>query len=622
MPKINVLSKEVASLIAAGEVVEKPASVIKELIENSVDAGSKRITVEIKNGGVTYMRVTDDGCGISNEDIRNAFLPHATSKISSAEDLDKIFTLGFRGEALASICSVSRVGVITKTSGQETGISYVIEGGVETDLTESGCPEGTTVIVRDLFYNTPARAKFLKKDQTEGNYIVDVVSTQALSHPEISFILIRDGKTVLNTTGSGDLFTVISQVLSKEFAQTLVSASYVQGSYSVKGYLSKPSFGRKNRAMQYFFVNGRYVRIPSACAALDEAYRHAEMTGKYPSCVLFIDLPLDLVDVNVHPSKTEVRFSDDRSVFGLIYNCARLSLLNTDHSPIDELSLTRQNVSPAPDEPISYDQAKIVSEDPIDSKPIVAPSLIDRSNERPPLPRIIEADAFLREEKRTVLRDESYLDIDAADDKPDTKDDPVELPDKKIITPDFVYIGEVFKTYLIAESDGKLLFIDKHAAHERIIFNRLMKRKSAQDIQTVIPVNFKPSSREYEILLQNKELLLKAGFEIDDFGNGSLIITGVPGFLGNEDPVDALCEIAGKLLGGGSVSNTNKTERIFETIACRAAVKAGSDMTLSEAVDFIGDVLSDPEVTTCPHGRPVVIEISKKDFDKRFGRLG
>jgi DNA mismatch repair protein MutL len=671
MAKINVLPKHIADLIAAGEVVERPSSVIKELMENAIDAGATSLTVEIRNGGVTYMRVTDNGSGISRDDIRNAFVSHATSKILTEEDLHGIGTLGFRGEALASISAVSRVDVLTRTPDDEAGTVYKIEGSEEVLLSDAGCPEGTTIVVRDLFYNTPARMKFLKKDVTEGNSVAGVVDRIALSHPEISIRFIRDDKQILVTPGNGNLKSTIYSVFGKDFSNALLETSYELNGVSVDGFVSKPTASRPNRSMQFFFLNGRLVKSMTASAALERAYKDSIMVGKFPACVLNINLPLEMVDVNVHPAKTEVRFSNERPVFDAVYYAAKNAITVKD-TP-NRLTLAQQELQrQAPFKPETGEQIKLDRKKPGRTE---LPEKIEGfwSKELPkewerkgsgsskkkktPTP-LTASDKPAAETTGTAevaaaveeLKKEAFAEPKAAEtpkpdsgpvqyvrkadrpaEEPKKAPEPEELPvveDVPVVPfseetelPDFRIIGEAFKTYILVELEGKMLMVDKHAAHERILYDRLIANKEpVQSQMLLMPVTVSLSKEEYSAVLEQADLLKEAGFEVSDFGPGLIAVREVPVMLENEDVTVLLSEIAGKLLDKSDPTPA-KLDWMYKNMACRAAVKAGDDTPPAEQEKFIEYVLSHREVRYCPHGRPILIEMTRPELEKTFGRI-
>lgn len=689
MAKINVLPKHIADLIAAGEVVERPSSVIKELMENAIDAGATSLTVEIKNGGVTYMRVTDNGSGILREDIRNAFVSHATSKILTEEDLHGIGTLGFRGEALASICAVSRVDVLTRTADDDVGTVYKIEGSEEVLLSDAGCPEGTTIVVKDLFYNTPARMKFLKKDVTEGNSVAGVVDRIALSHPEISIRFIRDDKQILVTPGNGNLKSTIYSVFGKDFSNALLETSYELNGVMVEGFVSKPTASRPNRSMQFFFLNGRLVKSGTASAALDRAYKDSIMVGKFPACVLNITLPLEMVDVNVHPAKTEVRFSNERPVFDAVYYAAKNAITVKD-TP-NRLTLAQQELQrqtpfkQETGEQIKLDKKKLgrtelpekiegfwskelpkewerkgsgSSKKKTPAKQPEAPAVptpvpltasdkpVSETTKTPEVEAAVEElkqEAFAKpaetpKEEKGPVPYVRKADRPAEEPKPEAPKAPEakparpeELPvveDLPVVPfseetelPDFRIIGEAFKTYILVELEGKMLMVDKHAAHERILYDRLIANKEpVQSQMLLMPVTVSLSKEEYSAVLEHTDLLAEAGFDVSDFGPGLVAVREVPVMLIKEDVTQLLSEIAGRLLDK-SDPTPEKLDWMYKNMACRAAVKAGDDTPPAEQEKFIEYVLSHRNVRYCPHGRPILIEMTRPELEKTFGRI-
>lgn len=659
MPKINVLSKQLAELIAAGEVVERPASVIKELLENSIDAGADTVTVEIKNGGITYMRITDNGCGISREDIRNAFVSHATSKIANADDLNTIMTLGFRGEALASISAVARVEVMTATPDENIGTRYVIESGEEILCDDAGCPKGTTIIVRDLFYKTPARMKFLKKDVTEANAIAGVIDRIALSHPEVSIRFIREGKQVLITSGRGDLHTCIREVFGKEFSETLIPASAETNGVKISGYVSKPVAARPNRNMQFFFINNRLIKTGTGSAALSEAYKNSIMVGKFPSCVLNIELDPSLVDVNVHPAKTEVRFSDERMIFNAVYYACKNALAAGDtpkqvreikkdfykapEKPAEQLVINQKS-EPVKDfwqhipktqtpvqasKPVAPVEVKpVVDVRPVEVKPVEPQSVARLSSpcDKPSIQPETTEDILLHSQpKKQEEPAETEVPVISVVPVENVQSEPVIEPQKEINTfkeEEFLLIGEAFKTYIICEYCGKMVIIDKHAAHERIIYEKLKKESGERTPQLLLlPVTVTLSKEEYSATLENLELINSSGFDVEDFGGGCVIVRECPMELSADDVEDVISEIAGRFVDKKQDVAFEKLDWIFHSVACRSAIKAGNFTSRLEMERFAKQLLSMPDIRYCPHGRPVLIEMTKRELEKNFGRI-
>lgn len=656
MPKIKVLPKEIAELIAAGEVVERPASVIKELMENAIDAGSSSVTVEIKNGGITYIRVTDNGCGISREDIRNAFISHATSKISTRDDLYAIGTLGFRGEALASIAAVSNVEVLTRTTEEETGTRYCISAGEETLVDDAGCPLGTTIVVRDLFFNTPARMKFLKRDVSEANAVAGIVDKIALSNPDVSIRFIREGKSALFTSGSGDLKTAAYEIFGKDFADGLIEADYSFESVKISGLVSKPTKSRPNRNMQFFFVNGRLVKSGTASAALSEAYKNSIMVGKFPYCVLNITTAPGLVDVNVHPAKIEVRFANERTVFSAVYYAAKNALEHRDEAPKVTIPRTAQTelfepVRPKteqmrlpekqpdfwnrmssseyrsaqqPEKP-TYQQSAarediitVASPDKkpetADSEPSTIQHFLDAQRAKKEETAVIEADIRPElSEKAATLPDEKPEETARAlDTAVDEK--PAELP--------VTVIGEAFKTYIIVQQGESIFLVDKHAAHERMLFNELVKNDSKRSTQMLLtPITVTLSKEEYSSVLDNLDMLMQAGFAVEDFGYSVVIVRECPMEISADEVADVVAELAGYLVENRQKLISEKKEWLFSLMACKAAIKGGMYTTEYERELFIKRLFASPEIRYCPHGRPVMIEITRRELEKNFGRV-
>lgn len=647
MPKINLLPQHISELIAAGEVVERPASVIKELVENSIDAGSTRIIVEIQRGGILYMRITDNGCGISHSDVPLAFMRHATSKISTDKDLDNISTLGFRGEALAATASVSKIEMFSKTADRDLGSHYLIEGGNEVLFEETGCPDGTTIIVRDLFFNTPARMKFLKKDVSEGNAVSSVIERLAISHPEISFKLIREGKQTLSTTGDGKLESAIYSVLGRDFSKSLIPVNNDNNGVLVNGFICKPVFCRQSRAGQYVFLNSRLVHSGTVTAAVEQAYKNSAMVGKFPAFVINIDVPFDSVDVNVHPAKTEIRFSDERRIFDSVYYAVKNALSKGDTRPNVQFKAPTKAVLPnfnTNNE--SYSQDKLdLSTKPKENvdKCIPKTQTVQPVKTESPV-RLCDNNVpdFYKQEnsidvptKKTIApitqtkvtdanKHKKYttdIDIVCDDEEDDFNDLPKEaFKEKEIEELPVKLIGEAFQTYIIVECDKSVYLIDKHAAHERIIFNKLKKEETVEIQQLLAPVTVRLSETECEALVYNSSLLLKSGFEIEDFGNSSVIVRGVPSTLLKEDVTLIITEVAQTLLLK-NVVEVEALDKLYHTVACKAAIKAGYNTSDIELLDLAKKVLNDKDVMYCPHGRPVAYEIKKSDLEKQFGRI-
>ena len=649
MPRINVLPKNIADLIAAGEVVERPSSVIKEFVENSIDAGSTKITVEIHNGGKTYMRVTDNGCGIERDDVPKAFISHATSKINSVSDLDAISTLGFRGEALASVCAVSKVEIMTTAQGFDIGTRYVIEGGEEKLIDDAGSPVGTTIIVRDLFYNIPARLKFLKKDVQEGNYIATVLERIALSNPHIAFKFIRDGKLAFQTPGDDNLKSAVYAVFGKEFTAQLLPVNGEHSGIKVYGFVTKPTAGRGNRTMQTFFVNKRYVKSVIFLTALENAYKNSIMVGKYPGCVLFLDMPFETVDVNVHPAKTEVRFYEEKRVFEAVYNTV-LSTLNSDFTrPQATFNQAKAFVEPAQ----KGEQLKISEVAPVKQKtersfiikefgkPVTGhedkvsapeknePKQFDFLKDQYYKPQIKIIEEKVKEQVEIKIEKTEPVTVESVsvenepsveyEIKKETETEVINVSEPEI--PEYRYIGEAFNTYLMAEVEGKLIIIDKHAAHERILFEKFKTQAKGESQMMLMPVSVNLSSDEYSAVMDNIDLLEKAGYEVSDFGDRCVKVSACPPELVNENIDEIITEVAGYLSKNIKTVMPEKLDWILHSMACRAAVKAGNFTSSYEAEKFVGLLLANKDIRYCPHGRPVMVEMTKRELEKQFGRI-
>lgn len=656
MPKINLLDKSVYELIAAGEVIERPSSVIKELAENSIDAGAASITVEIKRGGISYLRVTDDGCGISHEDIPTAFMRHATSKVYTQDDLDSINTLGFRGEALASVCAVSRVELLTKQREDQLGSIYRIEAGEPVEYDRAGCADGTTIIIRDLFYNTPARLKFLKKDVTEGNYCASVIEKLALSHPGISFRFIRDGRQTMLSSGDGEYYSAVYAVFGKQFAAGLIPVENVYQNTAVTGYVSSPLFTRANRSMQNFFVNGRSVKSPLCCAALEEAFRNTIMVGKFPSCVLCVNTDPSQVDANIHPTKTEVRFTNEKIVFDAVYFAVKNALMGYDESREIKLNTApaRAENIPQPErartsEPLRTASAQVIEEPP---KTMPIPSgrdavIYPQEKREPPkftlrqetpqpaqftqplpaaeqtyMPELVPAKK--PEPKETPLADLpgfAFLSEKSFEKKPEPvpqEPDPVipqERPKEQIRV-----VGELFKTYIVCESTEGMILIDKHAAHERVNFERLKKGFDSSAQLLMQPEEVYLTPEEFNGMSEYADKLAQVGI-IMEFTDGKARVTGLPQMLDKVPPAE-IVECIAKIVSQG---NTNAEGELFDdmlhTVACKASIRGNEDNDILELQVLAQEVFNNPDIRYCPHGRPVMTQISRKQIERYFGRV-
>ena len=627
MPKINVLPKSIAELIAAGEVVERPASIVKEAVENSIDAGATHITVEIQRGGITYIRITDNGCGIANSDVPKAFLRHATSKIAKAVDLDSISTLGFRGEALAATSAVSRVEMFTKTADEDFGTHYKIEGGEEILYEEVGCPDGTTLIVRDLFYNTPARMKFLKKDVSEGTTVSAIIERQALSHPEIAFKLIRDGKQTLSTSGDGKLASAVYSVLGREISNTLIPVDLSVDGVKVTGLVCKPVSCRASRAYQFTFLNGRYVQSGTITAATEQAYKNSAMVGKFPVFVLSVEIPFETVDVNVHPAKTQVRFSDEKRVFTAVYNAVKNAILSGDTRP--EIAVVPPKSNTFLHMTAEQYRQTAVSLPAQETRPQPKVEIKPEPTQLKPEPARFKSDNtpfFLRDEFKPNIPDKkTVVDIVKEDiEETPVKVQPTSVPQavEKEYSPkeEIKLIGEAFNTYIVAQKGDSVFMIDKHAAHERILFNKLKENHEIESQSLLIPITVKLIGDEYTAMVNNVSLLSDYGFEVEDFGNESVMVRAIPAMLSKEDAEGTIVEAAQSLAQKGSV-DLERVDDILHTVACKAAIKAGYITSDLERLNLAIKVLGDDDIMYCPHGRPVAFEIKKYNLEKYFGRI-
>lgn len=635
MPKINLLDRSVYELIAAGEVIERPSSVIKELCENSIDAGARSVTVEIKRGGILYMRVTDDGCGISYEDVPLAFQRHATSKVLFQEDLENINTLGFRGEALASVAAVSRIEMVSKRAHDGLGTSYVIEGTEPVGYERTGCADGTTIIIRDLFFNTPARLKFLKKDVTEGNYCQNVIEKLALSHPNISFRFIRDGKQVLLTAGDGEYYNAIYSVYGKQFAAGMLPVDTIYRDISVAGFVSSPLFTRANRTMQVFFVNGRSIKSPLCCAALEEAFRNTIMVGKFPACVLNINLNPALLDANISPAKTEVRFSEEKSVFDAVYLAVKNGLLGYNESR--EIQLPKMEEPVKPEEPVST--VSVPTGNTVVATSVIENVLVQRAEPKTQsivienesaVQQVIEDDGTRTEnkamnvvEKQTDFSDFEFLSAKSfrKTEKPvaeKSTDYHEELSETKA---EIRVIGELFRTYIICESGDSLVLIDKHAAHERINFERFKKGQNIHAQLLIEPCEVALSAEEYDAALKFNDNLQNTGLLLKFSENGKVLVEGVPQSLEESNPEELLQSIVQILVNGDDNAQGALFDDVLHTMACKASIRANEKQDISELSYLANIVFNDRNIRYCPHGRPIITQISKKQIEKYFGRI-
>ena len=687
MGRINLLQKETSELIAAGEVIERPSSVIKELIENSIDSGADNITIEIKNGGISYIRITDNGCGMEPEDVPMAFLRHATSKISSKEDLNSINTLGFRGEALASICAVARVEVLTKVAGSMYGTHYIIEGSEEKLNEQTGCPDGTTIIIRDIFFNVPARLKFLKKDVAEGNAISDITSKIAVSHPEIAFKFIRNNNQDFITPGDGDLYSSIYSVMGKDFAESLIPVKYKLNGVKIKGFTVKPIKGRPKRNFQYFFVNGRYVKSYTCSYALEEAYQNCIMEGKFPACVLLMEVSPVMLDVNVHPAKIEVRFNDDRLIHDSIYFSVKTAIHNNSEpmnieikrpipdytKPLPEsynigtqlMFNTEQRKQAEPAAPVQHFSQPECPEQPLrvnevsdlvgrrENVPVMGVASVNTSKPTgsyadlpwtTPKPSVSEPipqkNVSVQVEYNDYKNDSSQTEIPYTVEPPEDIPEPqipdipehsggykyineqapiIEQPKKEIF---FRIIGEAFKEYIIAEVDKEVIFVDKHAAHERILFEKLKAGQQNLQCQMMLePIDVMLSNEEYDALVQNKQTAFDLGFSFTEKRNTSVSVNGIPAMLDGCDPADLIIELASNFSNNRNNPLPVILDDMYHTFACKAAIKANDENSPKELAEIVRTLLENESIRYCPHGRPVMFKITKYELDKQFRRI-
>ena len=619
MGKINILDKSVAEKIAAGEVVERPASVVKELIENSFDALSTSVTVEIERGGISYIRVTDNGTGIANEDVATAFLRHATSKIKDEKDLESIGTLGFRGEALCSISAVSRTEVITRTANEEMGTYMAVEGGETVNYNSAGCPLGTTVTVRNLFFNTPARHKFLKKDVTEAGYITDICQRAALSHPEVSFRYIRDGRDIFFTPGDNILKNTVRSVFGKDISGAMIEVAKEDGMYKVEGLTGTNNLSRPNRNMQYFFVNGRLVKSSLLSIAIGEAYKNELMIGRFPVCVLNISLPCDMVDVNVHPAKTEVKFVNEDEIYRAVVFAVKEAItkkdekkpvlkessfgykMNVDTPKAVQETFKRKEVTP------SFTPLPKKESAPVFKSIEKAPKVVSEARFLPP--KKIETLAVMEEEKPLLVKE--------------TVTKPVEEKSqevKEVVIPDFSVVGQLFNTYIIIQSENEMIMVDQHAAHERINYEKI-KNQGAMKQTVLMPITAILTPGEKAAWEENKEFFEKVGFETDDFGSDSVIIRAIPSDIDFEDGEGLFIELVASFMGQEKGEISYLRDKAIYTVACKAAIKANKKLSEKEMDDLVKKVYALEGISTCPHGRPITVKMSKYQIEKMFKRI-
>lgn len=674
MGVIKLLDEQVSQLIAAGEVVERPSSVVKELVENAIDAKASKVTIEIRHGGVTMIRVSDNGSGIAPEDVPMMFLRHATSKVRSREDLGCIATLGFRGEAMASIHAVSRIEVLTRQQDSNEGTRYVGEGSQTGQMEPAGCPVGTTVKVCDLFYNTPARMKFLKKDVQEGNAVAAVVERVALSHPEISFQFIREGQTRIHTPGDGKLLSAIHAVYGREFTRDLAAVDYTTGQIHVEGYIALPVASRSNRTMQTFFVNGRYVKSGTARAALEEAYKHSIMVGKFPACVLNLSIPFTETDINVHPAKIEVRFTNERPVFDAVYYAVKDALSREDYTPVPKqtkkpmtvFDLQRQpqveqqqlTQTPAPSQPqrVSAQQYRQMvglpqqTERTVKTQPAASrkaqpddritfrdhdPQTAKWEREHPLI--LLEEPKFTptKKTKEFIPQEEKcetpvQTSAEKNQNRPEQnfctepkQSKSVEQEREMTEPPQLRLVGEVLGTYLVVESADSMILIDKHAAHERLIFNRLKQQRLTDDRQLLLePVVVHLSREDYQGAAGNLALFEQAGFLVEEFGDGDLLVREVPVMLSGAQIREIVEQTAHDLSQHKKDMTPHALDDLLHSVACKSAVRANDKNTVPELWEIVQLLQEDENARYCPHGRPVARSFSRRELEKLFGRLG
>ena len=634
MSEINILSPHVADMIAAGEVVERPASVIKELMENAFDAGAHSVTVEIRDGGATYIRVQDDGKGMAPEDAGIAFMRHATSKLRDETGLEAIGTMGFRGEALAAISAVSEVELLTRRHGDESGTRVTLSAGDIQDMGETGCPAGTVMQVRSLFFNTPARLKFLKSDRAEASACVQTALRCALGRPEVSVRLLRDGKEEFFSPGDGKALSCVYALLGRDTAKDFLPIELSDGDMSVAGFVSSPSAGRGNRGMQFFYCNGRYIRSALLQTAVEQAYKNTLLVGRYPACVVYLKLSNAAVDVNVHPAKTEVKFSQEKRVFDLVYHAVLAALSTEDRTaaageekpkpapaPVYTAPTPTAKPNPRPDFYRSMSAADFRASNysirpPAPAKPVEAAMPL-RAYEQPYQTRLDmtppPTPAVKPQESTKIALNEPGL-------SGKTVENSVQSVEKPTL-PDYKLIGEALHLYILVETGDELMLIDKHAAHERMIFDRLKRQDRSVMAQTLLEgVTLRLDGEERELLEQNGELLSELGFEIEAYGEDDFILRTVPADMNPSDARAAVEEIFEKLRGGKAPDPKSARDEILHTVACKAAIKAGYITDRAELDRIVQAVLSG-QVKYCPHGRPVSAVLGRRDLDKLFKRI-
>lgn len=621
MKSIKLLDNKTINKIAAGEVVERPASVIKELIENSIDAESTSITVEIIEGGKSYIRITDNGVGIDREDIELAFLRHSTSKISKAEDLSYVSTLGFRGEALASISSISQIELISKTDKDVSGIKAIVNGGTIKSKTEVGCPKGTTIIVRNLFYNTPVRQKFLKSDNTETTYISDIIYKLAISNPNISFTYIKDNKPVVKTPGRGDVASTAYSILGKEFIDSTFEINNTSKDLSVSGFIGKPSYTRANRSSQYIFINRRYIKDIGISKIIEDSYSTLITTKRYPVVLLFINIDFEKVDINVHPTKTEVRFSDRKLLDEFIANSIKDVLRSESLIP----SIALSNQSKQNKDSNAKKEEQVILDDMNNSSSYNNQYIEKEINNDFNLNKTdgnlkvldfnIEENPSSTDKDTEKINESSYINYDLQE--------PQVLQINKRI-PEITVIGSLFKTYILGQDKNNKMFymIDQHAAHERIMYEKIKKQFISQEISTQILLNteiLELSLKDIELVKSNIDMFLDLGFDIDEFGANTIALRGVPMVFGNPNSKKLFLDILDNLDNNISSNYELRLEKIMK-LACTSAIKANDNIADIEIQKLMDDLEKTEDPFTCPHGRPIIIEMSKYEIERKFRR--
>lgn len=657
MAKIYQLSPHVADLIAAGEVVERPSSVVKELVENSIDAGATQITAEIQNGGMTLIRISDDGCGMEREDAQTAFLRHATSKIRKETDLAAIGTLGFRGEALAAISSVSRITLLTRPKSTLEGTSVTLDGGTIGACEPAGCPIGTTIVVRDLFYNTPARLKFMKSDVAEGSAVFAAVQRQAIAHPEIAFRFLKDGQEQFSTAGDGTLLSAVYAVFGRQTARDMIPVSSLWEKNTVQGFVSLPTASRGNRGGQLFFVNGRFVKSRTMTAALEEAYKNQIMVGRFPSCVLNLEMPLGNVDVNVHPAKTEVRFLSEKHVFDCVYYGVLAALSKASGKkdvtfPVQAKEATappkqdffqtmsaddyrkqspatgpRKPAAPTPPTPTvpTFNAAVQVPKAASPAQPGHLP--VFQPKPAAPIPESVPqaAPPPVPAPASVTVSASSTIPVPAQPPAAEVATVAPEAPQQETLqlpnTQEYRVVGQVMDAYIIVEEPGAMLLIDKHAAHERILFEKLKKEDTCAMSQVLLsPISAGFTREEATALLEHAPLLQKCGYTLEDFGDGAVLIREIPDDIAPEDAEAVLAVMASDLLGGRRADPDSMRDSLLHTIACKAAIKAGWHTEPAELERLVQEVMTRDDLKYCPHGRPICIRMTEGSLRRQFKR--